>query len=71
MEGHQLERQGTPQLYQHGVGDLLPVAVPRHGYRGRPTTGCALIDPLSAEAVRRPMLLSGWNDAYVLGKFSR
>jgi hypothetical protein len=68
---HQLERQGTLKLYQHGVGDLLPVAIPRHGYHGRLTTGCALVDPLGAEGVRRPRLMSGWCGAYVLGKFSR
>jgi hypothetical protein len=55
----------------HGVGDLLPVVVPWHGYRGRPTTGCKLVDPLGAEAVHRLGLLSGRHGAYVLGKFSR
>jgi hypothetical protein len=69
--GHQLERRGTPHLHQHGVGDILPVAIPRHGYRGRLMTGCTLMDPLGVEAVRRPGLLSGWHGAYVLGKFSR
>jgi hypothetical protein len=53
------------------AGDLLPVAVPWHGYRGRSTRGCALVDPLGAQAVRRPGLLSGWCGEYVLGKFSR
>jgi hypothetical protein len=50
-----------------------PIAsvVPRHGYRGRPMTGCTLMDPLGAEAVRQPGLLSRWRGAYVLGKFSR
>jgi hypothetical protein len=71
MEGHHLERRGTPQLYQYGVGDLLLVDVSRHGYRGQPTIGCALVDPLGAKVVCRPGLLSGWCDAYVLGKFSR
>jgi hypothetical protein len=33
--------------------------------------GYALMDPLGAEAIRRPKLLSGWRGAYVLGKFSR
>jgi hypothetical protein len=51
VEGRQLERQGTPHLCQHRVGDLLPVAIPRHGYRGRLTTGCALVDPLGAQAI--------------------
>jgi hypothetical protein len=69
--GHQLEWRGTPPLYQHKVGDLLLVVVPRHGYRGQLTTGCTLMNPLGAEAVCRPELLSGWRDAYVLGKFSR
>jgi hypothetical protein len=69
--GHQLEWRVTPQLYPHGVGDLLPVVVPRHGYRGWPMTGCVLMDPLGSEAVCRPGLLSGWRGAYVLGKFSR
>jgi hypothetical protein len=51
--GHQLEQRGTSLLYQYGVGDLLSVAVPRHGYRGRPMIGCTLVDPLRTKAVRR------------------
>jgi hypothetical protein len=69
--GHQLKQQGTPQVYQHGVGDLLPVVVPRYGYRGWPTIGCVLMDSLGAKAVRQPGLLLGWCGTYVLGKFSR
>jgi hypothetical protein len=69
--GCQLGLPGTPHLYQHGGGDLLPVAVPGHGYRGWPTRGYTLIDPLGAQAVRRLGLLSGWCGEYVLGKFSR
>jgi hypothetical protein len=29
------------------------------------------MDPLGAEVVRQPGLLSGWHGEYVLGKFSR
>jgi hypothetical protein len=68
--GHQLERRGTLHLHQHRVGDLLPIVVPRHSYRGRPMIGCTLVDPLGAEVVRRPGLLSRWRDAYVMDKFS-
>jgi hypothetical protein len=67
----QLERPRTPHLCQYGVGDLLSVAVPRHGYRGRPMRGCVLMDPLGTEVVCRPGLLSGCHGEYVLGKFSR
>jgi hypothetical protein len=69
--GRQLEWSGTPHLYQHGVVDILSVPVPRHGYRGRPTRGCALMDPLGIEAVCQPGLLSGYHGECVLGKFSR
>jgi hypothetical protein len=69
--GCQLQRRGTPHLHQHGVEDLLPVAVHQHGYRGWSMTGCTLVDPLGAKVVCRPSLLSGWRDASVLGKFSR
>jgi hypothetical protein len=58
VRGHQLEWRETPQLYQHGVWDLLPVAVHQHGYRGRPTTGYALMDPLGAKVICQPRLLS-------------
>jgi hypothetical protein len=68
--GRQLERRGTPHLHQHGVRDLLPVAVPRHGYRAWLTTSYALVVPLGAEAICPPGLLSGWHGAYVLGTFS-
>jgi hypothetical protein len=50
---------------------LLPVVVPRQGYRGRPMIGCAFVDPLGVDVVCRQGLLSGWHGAYVLGKFSR
>jgi hypothetical protein len=60
--------QGTPCLHQYGVGDLLQIAVSRRGYRGWLMTGCMLVGLLGTEAVRRPGLLSGWHDAYVLGK---
>jgi hypothetical protein len=51
--------------------DLLLVAVPRHGYRGRPMRGCALMDTLGTEVVRRRGLLSGCHGEDVLGKFSK
>jgi hypothetical protein len=46
--GRQLERPGTPHLCQHGVEDHLPVVVPWHGSRGRPMSGCTLMDSLGA-----------------------
>jgi hypothetical protein len=69
--GRQLEWPGTLHLCQHGARDLLPVAVPWHGYRGWPIRVCKLVDPLGAEAIRRLGVLSGWHGTYVLGKFSR
>jgi hypothetical protein len=69
--GNQLEQPGTPHLCQYRVGDLLPVVAPWYGYCGRPMRGFTLMDPLGAQAVRRPGLLSGWHGKYVLGKFSR
>jgi hypothetical protein len=49
--GRQLERRGTPHLHQHGVGDLLPIDVPQHGYHERLTIGCTLMDPLGAGVI--------------------
>jgi hypothetical protein len=69
--GHQLEWRGTPHLHQHGVGNFLPVAVPRHGYCGQSVTSFMLMVPLGAEAISQPGFLSGWHATYVLGKFSR
>jgi hypothetical protein len=69
--GHQLECPGTPHLCHHGAGDVLSVVVLWHGSRGRPMRGYALMDPLGAQAVRRPGLLSGCHSEDVLGKFSR
>jgi hypothetical protein len=43
--------------------DVFPV--------GQPARGCALMDPLRVEAVRRAGLLSGCHGKDVLGKFSR
>jgi hypothetical protein len=53
----QLEWSGTMHLCQHRAGDLLPVDVPRHGSRGWPMRGCALVDPLGIGAMCRPGLL--------------
>jgi hypothetical protein len=47
------------------------VVVPRHGSRAWPMRGCALVDPLSAEAVHQPGLLLECRGEDVLGKFSR
>jgi hypothetical protein len=66
--GHQLERRGTPHLHQHGP---FADCCTRHGYHGRLMTSCMLMDPLGAEVVRRPGLLSGWHGTYVLDMFSR
>jgi hypothetical protein len=66
-----MELLGTPHLCQHGVGDLLLVVVPRHGSRVRMTRGCTLMDPLGAQAIHQPWLLSKCCGEYVLGKFSR
>jgi hypothetical protein len=66
--GCQLEWPGTLHLCQHGARDLLPVAIPRHGYRGWPMRGCTLMAPLGLEAACQLGLLSRWHDEYVLGK---
>jgi hypothetical protein len=71
MQGHQLEWLGTPHLSQHRVGDFLLVVVPRHGSRGRPTRGCALMDPVGPQEVHRPRLLSRCRGKDVMGKFGR
>jgi hypothetical protein len=68
---HQLKWLGTPRLCQHGAGDPLPVAVPRHGTRAWMMRGCAPVDPLGPQAVCRLGLLSGCHGEDILGKFSR
>jgi hypothetical protein len=65
-----MEWPGAPQLCQHGGEDLLSIVVPRHGSRGRPMRGCALMDPLGAQAIRQPMIISGCCGEDVMGMFS-
>jgi hypothetical protein len=70
MGGLQLKWPGTPQLCQHGAGDLLPVVVPQHVSHARMMRGCMLVDPLGSQAVRRLGLHSRYRGKNVLGKFS-
>jgi hypothetical protein len=69
--GHELEWLGTPHLCQHGARDLFPVVVPRHGSCQLPMRGCVLMDPLGAQAIRRPGLLSGCCGEDVMAEFSK
>jgi hypothetical protein len=56
---------------QHRARDNLSVVVPRHGSHGLPMSRSMLVEPLGAQAVRRPGLFLGCRGEDVMGEFSR
>jgi hypothetical protein len=67
MGGHQLERHRIPDLRQPSARYVLFSTVPRYGYSSRLMNSCTVLDPLGAQAIRRPGHLLGWGGEDVLG----
>jgi hypothetical protein len=68
MGGHQLEQRRTPALRLPGARYVLSSTVPIYGYSRWLISSCTILDPLGAQAVRRPGHLSGRDGEDVLGE---
>jgi hypothetical protein len=55
-------------MRQLGARDVLSSTVPKYDYSRWPTSSCTILDPLVAQAIRRPGHLSGCDGKDVLGE---
>jgi hypothetical protein len=71
LGGCQLGQCRTTYLHQPGARYILSSTIPRYGYSRRPMSSCTVLDPLGAQAVRRPGHLLGRGGEDVLGESTR
>jgi hypothetical protein len=62
LEGRQLGWWRIPDLRQTGARYVLSSTIPRYSYSSQLTDSCTILDPLGAQALRRPGQLLGRGD---------